>query len=181
MTTPLTVWCLTQPSTITEWSGEIPYRNMCGNCGPGNNLICVSIKGTMPRDGDEECNYSVAALAKRLEAGPDRSGNAAAAIIWHVKHTWRHRRAWTEWSPCVLVIRTSTSHQERTSPGCDTSGTKSLHCNRAWLNRPKPQRAGRSEILHLRTCQTCPPVAWLDRPWWKPVVRIGEAKHPGPH
>eukprot|EP00971_Amphidinium_carterae_P035059 690022-Amphidinium_carterae.1 len=23
-------------------------------------------------------------------------------------------------------------------------------------------------------------VAWLRRPWWKPVMRIGEAKNPGP-
>eukprot|EP00971_Amphidinium_carterae_P287322 5703642-Amphidinium_carterae.1 len=24
------------------------------------------------------------------------------------------------------------------------------------------------------------PLQRLDRPWWKPVVRIGEAKNPGP-
>eukprot|EP00971_Amphidinium_carterae_P219861 4364633-Amphidinium_carterae.1 len=77
------------------------------------------------------------------------------------------------------------SHQARTFPGCATFGTEHGTCRRAWLGRPwlQPARKERNQIvvpqLDVTLCRRGS-VAWQDRPWWRPVAWIGEAKNPGP-
>eukprot|EP00971_Amphidinium_carterae_P064839 1284822-Amphidinium_carterae.1 len=59
----------------------------------------------------------------------------------------------------------------------------SLNSSEAWLRRPKDRGKHSRGMLVVNTHLACRPVvehAWLCRHCWLPVVRIGEAKNPGP-
>eukprot|EP00971_Amphidinium_carterae_P263979 5237098-Amphidinium_carterae.1 len=137
----------------------------------------------MPRAGAEVSNSCAAAPVVWLAAGHALLENAAAVSTWHAKRTWRRRCVSIVLCPCAHATRTLTSSQERTSPGCGTSGTE-IRLMEAWLDRPIGRgRQKRSPLVvntHLQLCKPDIVMAWLDRPWWKPVGRIGEAKNPGP-
>eukprot|EP00971_Amphidinium_carterae_P039396 774356-Amphidinium_carterae.1 len=53
--------------------------------------------------------------------------------------------------------------------------------NFAWTVEPVPANRTPGVKPHHYPCRPDTDLAWLDRPWWRPVVRIGEAKNPGPH
>eukprot|EP00971_Amphidinium_carterae_P075981 1501019-Amphidinium_carterae.1 len=72
-----------------------------------------------------------------------------------------------------------------TSPGYGAAGPEHTVGKEAWLDRPygKSRQNCRQLVFHLQLhyCRPNTVLAWLGRPWWQPVARIGEAKNPGPH
>eukprot|EP00971_Amphidinium_carterae_P323989 6438477-Amphidinium_carterae.1 len=62
---------------------------MCGNSALGRSLIYVLISVNMPKAGAEAPMYCAAALVVLWAAECAPWASAAAASIWHVKHTWK--------------------------------------------------------------------------------------------
>eukprot|EP00971_Amphidinium_carterae_P182774 3627199-Amphidinium_carterae.2 len=80
-----------------------------------------------------------------------RLGDAAVADTGRVKNIWRLQLAWTDMCPCAPATTTSSRNRMYVSRGSRHTGSNLVE-----------------------------PEAWLVRPTWMIVTRIGEAKNPGP-
>eukprot|EP00971_Amphidinium_carterae_P264657 5249923-Amphidinium_carterae.1 len=161
---------------------------MCGSSAPGRSLIFVLINVSMPKAGAEALQPCAAApvgwwAVDYAPWGPKAWASAAAVSTWHVKHIWKRRCALIGWFRCVRAMHTLMCSREWTSHGFGTIGT-SGQFPEAWLSRPINAKNNHVWAVHTRHCRmTSRPaaaIAWLGRQFWQPVVRIGEAKNPGP-
>eukprot|EP00971_Amphidinium_carterae_P020907 412483-Amphidinium_carterae.1 len=109
------------------------------------------------------------------------SGRLAVAVpvvFGLVPSTWFRRHAWMVMSRCAPSILSWRPKSIATSHGCDDFGS-----SEARLSRPNNKGKHPHGELVVNTQLQCRPQrhrAWLRRHCWQPMVRIGEAKNPGP-
>eukprot|EP00971_Amphidinium_carterae_P074637 1475124-Amphidinium_carterae.1 len=160
-----------------------PGMNQC-HCLNGSSAAGQTLTVTMLRMGalvemmsGAVCVTGRATISIRLE-------DAAVAETGRVWNTWFHRHAWMDTFQCAPSILNSSKKWTATSHGFNAFGHSWTATAEAWLLRPMMTKIVICQPLVVKVqpylCRPDFVMAWLDRPWWKPVARIGEAKNPGP-
>eukprot|EP00971_Amphidinium_carterae_P124572 2467756-Amphidinium_carterae.1 len=116
------------------------------------------------------------------EAMIGRLADVVPVVLGLAPSTWFRRHAWMVTSRCAPFTRSWSTKWIATSRGYAASGSNNSS-SEAWLRRPNNQgkypRGMPGGALQLR-CRPKGKRAWLRRHCWLPMVRIGEAKNPGP-